>query len=136
MTERFYIFCGVNQNDKDVLGLLKDPEGRSMELRVTGTSQDSLPTDKEMHEIQKVCPCLVFPMAIKRGLGGPKESIDLKAHMEGKMASVIYVDHGVKLCWAANEIKMKGEKAVEIHVNGTELSLVKYFINEAVASDL
>jgi len=135
MQEKFHLFCGVTHKDTDVLDRLCCTGVKSVVFRATGTSQDSLPSDEEMHAIQKACPCLVFPGGIKRGLGGPKESIELKNFLEGKMASVIYVDKGSKLFWAANEIDMRGEKVVEIEVNGTELSLVRHFTSEVVGSD-
>ncbi len=128
--EKLYIFCGVIHTDKDILDRFNYPEGKSIVSKVTGTSQNALPSDKEMDKISGECPCIVFPVAIKRGLLGSstRKVIDLKEYLVGKMASIIYVDSDTRIYWAANEIDMKSEKFVEICVNGTELVQVKYFV--------
>jgi hypothetical protein len=69
-------------------------------------------------------------------LGGPQSSVDLRAFLEGKKASVVYVDKGSKLFWDKTEIDMKGEKAVYIEVQGTTLVKVGYFLPEAVPETL
>ena len=132
--EKLYIFCGVIHTDKDILDRFKHPRDRSIVFNVTGTSQNALPSDKEMDKISAECPCIFFPVGIKRGLLGSsvRKAIDLKEYLAEKMASIIYVDPGAKLYWAAYEIDMKNEKFVEICVNGTELVQVKYFVPEVV----
>lgn len=132
MTKKFFIFCGVTSGDKDVLSLLCHPGIKSVVFTVTGTSQNSLPSNSDIHALQKACSCLVFPGGINLGLGGPQSSVDLRAFLEGKTASVIYVDKGSKLFWHETEIYMNGEKAVQIEAEGTTLVRVEYFRPEVV----
>ncbi|MEZ4103370.1 MAG: hypothetical protein R3B55_02340 [Candidatus Paceibacterota bacterium] len=133
MNEKFYIFLGVNHEDKGILERFDYPGKRSIVFRVTGTSQLALPSEKEMDKISSAYPCIVFPVNVKMGLGGTQNTVDLKEYMLGRMASIIYVDPDTKLYWAANEIDMRSEKFVEICVNGTELIHVKYFVPDVVS---
>jgi hypothetical protein len=132
MTQKFFIFCGVTSGDTDVLSRLCHPGIKSVVFMATGTSQKSLPSNSDIHALQKACSCLVFPGGINLGLAGPQSSVDLKSFLEGKKASVVYVDQGTELYWAGNKIDMKGEKAVYIEVQGTTLVKVGYFLPEAV----
>lgn len=131
-------FVGLSHKDKHVLDMIRHPDSLSVVFRVTATNQRALPNESEMGRIAHVCPRLVFPLSIKFGMREVSEkTFDLYGFTRGKMASVVYVDEGVEIFWAANKIDMKGQKAVKIEVEGAELIRPVYFLPEmeAVGSD-
>ncbi|MDQ5883361.1 MAG: hypothetical protein QG654_274 [Patescibacteria group bacterium] len=129
--ERIFLFQGLTSKHTHILEMFWNKDSPSVHYRPQGSSQKAFPSSEEMSKIEKLAPCIIFPLSGQTGLpwsfAGEEFSIDF---IDEKPCSIIFLDSGIKrVRYRATSIPLI-EVATEVLITDGSVEKVSHILSD------